>query len=113
MSESLFNQPVACYPTTFFNKKLPHRRLLVVIPKQSRIQFLQEHPETPDSVFTEHICNYNTIKFNVNWSKLENLNFFKYFRKYKIRKNHSFRRCIDVATTLLHRRRFTDVFKTS
>ena len=62
-SESLFNQPVACY---FFNKRLRHRRFLVDIAKPSRTPFLQEHLETPDSVFMEHICNYNNIKFNVN-----------------------------------------------
>ena len=33
------------------------------IVKLSRKQVLQGHLETPDSVFIEHICNYN-IKFN-------------------------------------------------
>ena len=37
--------------------------LSVVIAKLSRKTVLQEHLETPDSVFMEHICNYN-IKFN-------------------------------------------------
>ena len=59
---SLFNQPVTCY---FFNKRFQHRRFLVDIAKLSRTSFLQEHLETPDSVFMVHICNYN-IKFNVN-----------------------------------------------
>ena len=63
MPESVFNQPVACY---FFNKRL--RRFLVYIAKLSRTPFLQEHFETPDSVFMECICNYN-IKFNVNYPK--------------------------------------------
>ena len=63
VSESLFNQPIACY---FFNKRLRHRRFLVGIAKLSRTPFLQEPLETPDSVFTVHIRNYNNIKFNVN-----------------------------------------------
>ena len=63
LSESLFNQPVTCY---FFNKRLRHKRFLVDIAKLSRTRFLQEHLKTPDSVFMEHICNYNIIKFNVN-----------------------------------------------
>ena len=63
VSESFFNQSVACY---FFNKRLQHRHFLVDITKLSRTQFLQEHLETTDSVFMEHICNYNIIKFNVN-----------------------------------------------
>ena len=63
MSETLFNWPVACY---FFNKRL--RRFLVDIAKLSRTPLLQEHLETPDSVFMECICNYN-IKFNVNYPK--------------------------------------------
>ena len=66
VSESLFNHPVACY---FFIKRLQHRRFLVDIAKLSRTPFLQEHLETPDSVFMEHICNYNIIKFNVNYPK--------------------------------------------
>ena len=45
--------------------------------------------------------------------KQERLKFSEYSRQYKIRKNHFFRCCIDVAATLLHKRRFTDVFKTS
>ena len=64
VSESLFNQPVSCY---FFNKRL--RRFLVDIVKLSRTPLLQEHLETPDSVFMEHICNYNIIKFNVDYPK--------------------------------------------
>ena len=63
VSESLFNQPVACY---FFNKRLQNRRFLVDIAKLSRTPFLQEHLETPGSVFMEHICNHNTIKLYVN-----------------------------------------------
>ena len=63
VSEPLFNQPIACY---FFNKRLRHRRFLVDIAKLSRAPFLQEPLETPDSVFTVHICKYNNIKFNVN-----------------------------------------------
>ena len=66
MLESLLNEPVACY---FFNKRLPHRRFLVDIAKLSRIPVLQEHLETPGSVFMEHICNYDIIKFNVNYPK--------------------------------------------
>ena len=62
MSESPFNQPVVCY---FINKRLQHRRFLVDIAKLSRTPFSQEHLETPDSLFMEHVCNYN-IKFNVN-----------------------------------------------
>ena len=62
MLESPYNQPVAC---CFFNKRLRHRRFLVDIAKLSRTSFLQEHLETPDFVFMEHICDYN-IKFNVN-----------------------------------------------
>ena len=62
MSESLFNQPGACY---FFNKRLQHRPFLVYIEKLSRTPFLQEHLETRNSVFMEHVCNYNIIKFNV------------------------------------------------
>ena len=38
------------------------------IAKLSRTPFLQEHLETPDSVFMEHIFNYN-IKLNVNYPK--------------------------------------------
>ena len=64
--ESLFNQPVACY---FFNKRFQHRRFLVDIAKLSRTPFLQEHLEAPDSVYMEHICNYNIIKFNVNYPR--------------------------------------------
>ena len=64
VSESLFNQSVACY---FSNKRL--RRFLVDIAKLSRTPFLQEHLETPDSVFIEHSCNYNIIKLNVNWPR--------------------------------------------
>ena len=39
------------------------------IAKLSRTPFLQGHLETPDSVFMEHICNYNIIKFKVNWPR--------------------------------------------
>ena len=63
VSESLFNQPVACY---FFNKRFRQRRVLVDTAKLSRIPFLQEHLETLDSVFMEHIWNYSNIKCNVN-----------------------------------------------
>ena len=63
MSESLFNQPVPCY---FFNKRL--RRFLVDIAKRSRTPLLQEYLENLDSVFMEHIFNYN-IKLNVNYPK--------------------------------------------
>ena len=63
VSESLFNQPVAC---CFFNKRLQHRHFVMDIAKLSRTLFLHEHLETPDSVFMEHICNYNVVKFNVN-----------------------------------------------
>ena len=63
VSESRFNQPVACY---FFNKRFRQRRVLVDIAKLSRIPFLQEHVETLDSVFMEHIWNYSNIKCNVN-----------------------------------------------
>ena len=52
VSESLFNQAVAC---CFFNKRLRHRPFLVDIAKPSRTPFLQEHLETPDSVFIEHV----------------------------------------------------------
>ena len=62
VSESPFNQAVACY---FINKRLRHRRFLLDIAKLSKTPFLQGQLETPDSLFTEHICNYN-IKFNVN-----------------------------------------------
>ena len=65
-SEPLFNQPVVCY---FFNKRLQHRCFLMDILKLSRTPFLQEHFDTPDSVFMEHICYYNIIKFNVNKPK--------------------------------------------
>ena len=61
--EFLFDQPIAC---NVFDKRLQHRRFLVDIGKLSRTPTLQEHLETPDSVFTEHICKYNIIKFNVN-----------------------------------------------
>ena len=64
MSKSLLNQTVACY---FFNKRL--RRFLVDFAKLSRTPFLQEHLEAPDSVFMEHICNYNIMNFNVNYPK--------------------------------------------
>ena len=66
MLESLFNQPIAC---CFLNKRLRHRSFLMDIAKLSRIPFLQEDLETPDSVFMEHFCNYNIIKFSVNWPK--------------------------------------------
>ena len=56
-----FQSAVACY---FFNKRL--WRFLVYIAKFSRSPFLQEHLETSDSVFMEHVCNYNITKFNVN-----------------------------------------------
>ena len=56
------HQPVACY---LFNKRLQHRYFLVNIAKLSRTPFLQEHLETPDSVYMEHIYNYNIIKFKV------------------------------------------------
>ena len=39
------------------------------IAKLSRTPFLQEQLETPDSVFMEHIYNYDIIKFNVNYPK--------------------------------------------
>ena len=39
------------------------------IAKLLRTPFLQEDLKTPDSVFMEHICNYNIIKFNVNYPK--------------------------------------------
>ena len=64
VSESLFIQPVAC---CFFNKRL--WCFLVDIAKLSITPFLQKHLETPDSVFMEHICDYNIIKFNVNYPK--------------------------------------------
>ena len=65
--EFLFNQPVASY---FFNKRLQHSRFLVDIAKLSRRLFLQEQLDTPDSIFMEHICNYNNIKYNVNLAKV-------------------------------------------
>ena len=65
--EFLFNQPVASY---FFNKRLQHSRFLVDIAKLSRRPFLQEQLDTPDSIFMEHICNYNNIKYNVNLAKV-------------------------------------------
>ena len=64
VSESLFNQPVAC---CFFNNWL--RRFLADIAKLSRTPFLQEHLVTPDSVFMEHVFNYIIIHFNVNCPK--------------------------------------------
>ena len=63
MSESLFNQPVACY---FFNKRLRHRCFLVDIAELSRALFLQEHLESLDSVFMGHIYIYSIVKVNVN-----------------------------------------------
>ena len=42
------------------------RRFLLDIGKLSRTPFLQDHLETPDSVFMKHICDYNIIKLNVN-----------------------------------------------
>ena len=63
VSESLFNKPIARY---FFNKRLRYKRFLVDITKLSRTPYLQKHLETPNSVFMEHICNYNIIKFNAN-----------------------------------------------
>ena len=63
VSESLFNEPRACY---FFNKRLRHRHFLADTEKPYRTPSLQEQLDTPDSVFMEHICNYNNIKFNVN-----------------------------------------------
>ena len=65
VSESLVNQPVACY---FFNKRF--RCFLVDIPELSRTPFIQEHLQAPDSVFVKHICDYKIIKFNVNYPKL-------------------------------------------
>ena len=65
-SEYLFNEPVGC---NFFNKRLRHRCFLVDIVKLSRTPVLQEHLETPDSVFMEHISNYNIIKFNFSQPK--------------------------------------------
>ena len=62
-SESSFNEPVEGY---FFSNMLQHRRFLADIAKLSRTPFLQEQFETPDSVFMEHIYNYNIRKFNVN-----------------------------------------------
>ena len=53
-------------PATFLNKRLRHRHFLVDTEKPSRTPSLQEHLETTDSVFMEHTCNYNNIKFNVN-----------------------------------------------
>ena len=64
VSESFFNHPVTCL---FFNKRLQHSPFLVDTAKLLRTPLLQEHLETPDSVFIGYICNYNIIKFNVNW----------------------------------------------
>ena len=64
VSKSRFNQPVFCY---FFDKRL--WRFLVDIAKLPRTPFLQELLETPDSIFMEHICDYDIIKFNVNYPK--------------------------------------------
>ena len=61
--ESLFNQPVSCY---IFHERL--RRVLVDIAKLSRTPFLQNSLILL-SVFMEHVCNYNIIKFNVNYPK--------------------------------------------
>ena len=55
--DSLFNQPVSWY---FFNKRL--RRVLV------KKTIFAKLLDTSDSVFMEHICNYN-IKFSVNYPK--------------------------------------------
>ena len=65
----------------------------------------------------------NSVKFVTkcglkNFNNLQNFlpkqeHFSEYFKQYKQRTNHFFRRCIDVAMTLLHRRRFTDIFKKS
>ena len=52
LSEFPFNQPVACY---LINKRLRHRRILVDIAKLLRTPLLQEHLETPDSLFMKHI----------------------------------------------------------
>ena len=64
MSESLFNQPVAC---SFSIEIL--RRFFVDIVKLSITPFLQEHLETLVSVFMEHIRNNNIIKLIVNYRK--------------------------------------------
>ena len=53
-------------PATFLKKRLRHRHFLVDTEKPSRTPSLQEHLETTDSVFMEHTCNYNNIKFNVS-----------------------------------------------
>ena len=52
-----------------FNKKLRNRCFLVDIAKLSITPDLQEHLEIPDSVFIEHICNYN-IRFNLRHSEM-------------------------------------------
>ena len=39
------------------------------IAKLSRTPFLQNSLRLPDSIFMEHICNYNIIKFIVNYPK--------------------------------------------
>ena len=53
VSESLFNQPVACH---FFNKRLRLRCFFVSFAKLSRAPFLQNTLKLL-LVFMEHICN--------------------------------------------------------
>ena len=48
---------------------IKNRCFLVDIAKLSITPDLQEHLEIPDSVFIEHICNYN-IKFNLRHSEM-------------------------------------------
>ena len=62
VSKSLFNEPVVCY---FSNKRFDIDAFLWVLRNCQEHQFFQEHLETPDSVFMEHICKYNIIKFSV------------------------------------------------
>ena len=63
VSESLFNEPLARH---IFKKGLQHRCFLAGITKLSRTAVSQEHLETPDSVFMQHIWNYKIIKFYVS-----------------------------------------------
>ena len=55
-----------CVGVLFFNERLRHRRFILDIAKLLRTPFLQEHFETPNSVFIRYICNYSIIKFNAN-----------------------------------------------
>ena len=97
---------------SFFKAALHHQRCIQRSMLYSTISLSMLHHTV--NVELHHAIQNCRREFcaTANSIKTKHLKFSEYFRRYRIRKNQFFRCCIVVAATLLHRRRFTDIFKT-